>query len=121
MTEQVFGFELILNLHDCNTDRFNTKDLKEYFKGLCNVIGTRVLQPYFWDASESPHGLPKNLHGISAVCFILTSSITIHTANYLKTVYINIFSCKDFNSQMAEDFTMDFFEADDYTRSFHVR
>jgi S-adenosylmethionine/arginine decarboxylase-like enzyme len=41
----------------------------------------------------------------------LTSSIVIHTLDILKTVYVNIFSCKDFDPDLAAAFTRDWFEA----------
>ena len=51
-----------------------------------------------------------HLKGTSAIQFIITSNITIHTLDILKSVYINIFSCKDFDAQKAEDFTKEWFK-----------
>ena len=68
----------------------------------------------FWDDVGMPlqerQTLPHT-KGTSAVCFILTSSIVIHTLDILKAVYINIFSCKAFDSDLAADFTREWFEA----------
>ena len=46
--------------------------------------------------------------------FILTSSIVIHTLDLLGAVYINIFSCKDFDTDAAARFTAKWFESRDW-------
>lgn len=48
--------------------------------------------------------------GTTAVQFILTSNITIHTLDILKNVYINIFSCKDFDAEMVKKFSAEWFK-----------
>ena len=69
----------------------------------------------WWD----DYGLPQDLcqteahkKGTSAVQFILTSNITIHTLDILKNVYVNIFSCKEFDEKIAENFTKEWFKGD---------
>ncbi len=42
----------------------------------------------------------------------MTSNITIHTLDDLKAVYINIFSCKDFDSAIAITFTRAWFKGE---------
>lgn len=68
---------------------------------------------YWWD----DHGLEPELQqtephtkGTTAVQFILTSNITIHTLDLLKNVYINIFSCKDFDTNIAAQFSAEWFK-----------
>ena len=107
-----YGMELVLDLHGCDTSNFNRKSLKKYFRELCLKIDMTPCKLTFWDdvgvpAEErqtSPH-----TKGTSAVQFILTSNITIHTLDILGNVYINIFSCKPFNTRIAVAFTKDFF------------
>ena len=40
----------------------------------------------------------------------MTSNITIHTLDLMGNVYLNIFSCKDFDAKKAADFSRKFFE-----------
>ncbi len=68
---------------------------------------------HFWDDV----GVPKEqkqtkleTKGTSAIQFILTSNITIHCLDLLGRVYVNIFSCKEFNAYDAKAYTQDFFE-----------
>lgn len=70
---------------------------------------------HFWDDV----GVPKkerqteaHTKGTSAIQFILTSNITIHTLDELKAVYVNVFSCKDFNPFIARDFTKSWFKGE---------
>ena len=100
-----YGKELILDLHNCDVRMFNRKYLKQYFKALCNEIDMQRCKLCWWDDLHTPEAEKQTLphtKGTSAVQFILTSNITIHTLELTKTVYVNIFSCKDFDSQKAE-------------------
>jgi len=109
-----YGYELVLDLHGCNQRRFNRKDIDDYFTELCQRIDMQKCEVHFWDdVGVQPEERQTDPHtkGTSAVCFILTSSIVIHTLDILKTVYVNIFSCKDFDPDLAAAFTRDWFEA----------
>ena len=67
---------------------------------------------YWWDDYEVPDDEKQTeprLKGTSAVQFILTSNITIHTLDMMGNVYLNIFSCKDFDSRVAADFSKKWF------------
>ena len=107
-----YGKELILDLHDCNEHMFQRKYIKIYFKELCELIDMKRAKLVFWDdvgISEKEKQTEVHTKGTSAVQFILTSNITLHTLDILQRVYVNIFSCKDFDSIIARDFTVRFF------------
>ena len=109
-----YGKELILDLHSCNPSTFNRDSIDRYFTELCELIDMQRCKVHFWDdvglPPEECQTLPHT-KGTSAVCFILTSSIVIHTLDILKAVYVNIFSCKEFDAEAAADFTKKWFEA----------
>ena len=113
MTMENYGKELIIDLHNCNVSKFNRKALRKYFKELCELIDMQRCKLVFWDdvgvKEEDRQTLPHTT-GTSAVQFILTSNVTIHTLDLMGNVYINIFSCKDFDAMDAEVFTRDYFE-----------
>lgn len=109
-----YGYELVLDLHGCNSAKFNRADINAYFTELCERIGMKMCEVHFWDdVGVSPEERQTQPHtkGTSAVCFILTSTIVIHTLDILKAVYINIFSCKAFDPDLAAGFTKEWFEA----------
>jgi S-adenosylmethionine/arginine decarboxylase-like enzyme len=108
-----YGKELIIDLHSCNINTFNRESIEKYFVELCDLIDMQRCELHFWDdtdvAEEDKQILPHT-KGTSAVQFILTSNITIHTLDILGKVFINIFSCKDFDEQKALRFTEKFFK-----------
>lgn len=109
----MYGKELIIDLHDCNPALFSRVDIGRYFDQLCELIDMQAQDRHFWDDTGVPpeecQTNPKT-KGTSAIQFILTSNVTLHALDILETVYVNIFSCKDFNSADAMTFSALFFE-----------
>ena len=122
--ENIFGYELILNLYDCSVEKFNRPGLETYFIELCNLIDMKREDLHFWDyegiEDEIPYDQP-HLVGTSAVQFITTSNITVHTLDLPKKIYINIFSCKKFDPSIAKEFTEKYFESSECTSTFVER
>lgn len=112
--EKPYGYELIIDLHGCDVSTFNRESLDAYFEKLCKAIKMQKCERYFWDDV----GVPKeerqaspHTKGTSAVQFILTSTIVIHTLELLEAAYINIFSCKKYDARLAEKITKEWFGA----------
>jgi len=119
-----YGFELILDLHKCNASKFNRKSLEGYFTELCDAIEMKKCECYFWDDVGVPieeRQISPHTKGTSAVQFILTSSIVVHTLDLLEAAYINIFSCKEFDNNKAKEFTQNWFEAKELNSHFLER
>jgi len=109
-----YGYELILDLHECDSSTFNRKGLDSFFTELCKLIEMERCEVHFWDDVGVPleeQQTEPHTKGTSAVCFILTSTIVVHTLDLLKVVYVNIFSCKEFDPKTAEEFTRKWFGA----------
>jgi len=110
-----YGKEIILDIYNCDPSTFNRKSLKRYFKELCEVIDMERCKLCWWDDLHTPEEEKEtepHLKGTSAVQFIKTSNITIHTLDILKRVYLNIFSCKDFDEEIAKKFSADWFKGE---------
>ena len=109
-----YGYELILDLLGCNPATFTRTHLDQYFTRLCALIDMEKCEIHYWDdvgiSLEERQTSPQT-KGTSAVCFILTSTIVVHTLDLLGAVYVNIFSCKAFDSEVATEFTKEWFEA----------
>ncbi len=109
-----YGKEVIIDLHECkNVHLFNRKDLKKFFIELCDFIDMKRCDLYFWDYvgyEEEYKKAPAHLKGTSAIQFISTSNITLHTLDVLKVVYLNIFSCKDFDGKQVKEFCRKYFD-----------
>lgn len=121
---RVYGFELVLDLHGCEANLFNRDHIDKFFTDLCNLIEMEKCEVHFWDdigvPKEEQQILPHT-KGTSAVCFILTSTIVIHTLDILGTVYVNIFSCKPFDPDVATEFTTKRFKAVSCNKTFIER
>ena len=116
--EYDYGMELVLDLHDCDPDTFTRDAIELYLSDLCKLIDMEPCVLHFWDDRDVPEAErqtnPKT-KGTSAVQFILTSSIVIHTLDLLRAVYLNIFSCKRFDSDAAARFSAEAFGSRDWT------
>ncbi len=109
-----YGFELILDLHECDVSTFNRSSLRRFFEKLCDEIKMQRCELHFWDdIGVSPEEQQTSPHtkGTSAVQFILASTIVIHTLELLEAVYVNIFSCKEFDKDTAQQLTKEWFGA----------
>lgn len=112
-----YGKELIIDMSGCNVAKFTRKLIRAYFKQLCELIDMKPEDVYFWDDYHVPLARrqtdPKT-KGTTAIQFILTSNITIHTLDLTGMVFINIFSCKWYDTELADRFTRIFFRAKEH-------
>ena len=119
-----YGVELILDLHDCDSSRFTRSSIEDFFGELCELIDMKQCELYFWDdigvLPEEQQTDPRT-KGTSAVQFILTSSIVIHTLDLMRAVYVNVFSCKAFDTSETARFTAQWFRSSDWTSRVVVR
>lgn len=109
-----YGIELIIDLHGCSIDKFTRPGLTEYFRELCDLIDMKRKDLHFWDYDGYPEekaAAPDHLVGTSAIQFITTSNITIHTLDVLRQAYINIFTCKEMSPEIAVKFTEQYFRS----------
>lgn len=108
-----YGAELILDLHDCDPRKFTRENIQNFFDTLCCRIKMEQCDLHWWDdlfTPESEKETDPKLVGTSAIQFIKTSNITIHTLDIMKRVYLNIFSCKDFDRHVAEATCHEYFD-----------
>ena len=116
-----YGIELILDLHRCDASTFTRESIQKYFESLCDLIEMKREELHFWDdvgIPEEEKQTSPHTQGTSAVQFILTSSIVIHTLDQLEAAYINIFSCKAYDPKIAEDFSVQWFGAKNHSARF---
>ena len=109
LEEPTFGWELIMDLYECDQDSISTEEsIKRYAREICDVIDMNPygepMTPYFGEKKE-------HTKGYSLLQFIETSSITGHFSEKTGAAYINIFSCKQYDMEKAEKFTKDYFGA----------
>ena len=122
--DEPYGYELLIDLHQCDPSTFSRRHIDNFFSELCELIDMEKCIVHFWDdvgvPPEEQQTLPHT-KGTSAVCFILTSSIVVHTLDLMEAVYINIFSCKWFDEAVAQKFAADWFRGETRKSTFLER
>jgi S-adenosylmethionine decarboxylase len=125
MTEQEYkengswGLLTSIDLHSCNPDTIRDADkIKQFVYKLCEKIDVQRFGEcqvvHFADHNE-------DVAGFSMVQLIETSLISGHFANKTNNVYLDIFSCKYYDPQIATDFSKEFFEADNSKEYIQLR
>ena len=104
-----YGPHLMLDLDECNPKILD--DLEACFKLLNELpekIGmTRITQPYIF-RYRAP--IPED-EGITGAVIIAESHISIHTYPRKSFVFVDLFSCKPFDTEVAKDYIVQFFES----------
>lgn len=117
LTPNTYGRLLVLDLHDCDTSLFTRPAIEQYLAELCDRIGMTRCDLHFWDdegvAPENRQTSPRTI-GVSAVQFILTSSVTMHLLPFDNSeqpsrAFIDIFSCKAFDGVIAARWSAAYF------------
>ena len=111
MKKQTYGYgpHLMLDLSDCNPTILD--NLEACFKLLSELpekIGmTKITQPYVFRYSAP---VPED-EGITGVTIIAESHISLHTYPRKSFAFVDIFSCKPFDVEMAKDHIVQFFQS----------
>lgn len=102
-----WGKSAAIDLYECQHDRLTDPELLRSF--VAQVVKV---------VNMEAHGLchverfgDEELEGYSAMQFIKTSAITVHLDEVGNRAFIDIFSCKDFDADKAEQFAQEFFGA----------
>lgn len=118
-SEGSFGLEVVLDLHECDPQVIRSgKKLEEYTTKLCKLLKMKK-----YGKTLLPHFGYNEAHtaGYSMLQFIETSSITGHFSELWNSAYINIFSCRDFDTKKAVDFSVRFFGSKKFTNRVLLR
>ncbi len=96
-----WGWHLVLNLYNCDSGRIQSAGvIRQFVIDLCDVIEMRRFgEPTIVNFGDDPR-----VAGYSLVQLIETSNICAHFANESSSVYLDIFSCKKFDPDIAADF-----------------
>jgi S-adenosylmethionine decarboxylase len=113
-----YGLELIADLKGCDLTDLTRERITQFVVELCDRVDMhRHGDPLFW---EDHSGIP-HLDGISAIQFIKTSNIVCHALPVLKAVYLNLFTCKPFDTDDALAYCKEFWCASSATHSVVTR
>lgn len=102
-----FGWELILDLYQCDPERIRSKDaIIRFAVELCD----RIKMKRYGEPFVERFGLAKpHTAGYSLVQLIETSSIVMHFSEDTAAAYLNIFSCQSFDPHVVQKFAQEYF------------
>lgn len=108
--DRVYGWELVLDLGGCDLDVITSAErLAVFATELCLLIGMRAYGPPVVER----FGLASaKTAGYTLVQLIETSSIVAHFSDAWRTAYVNVFSCRPFDAEIAAGFVAGFFGAE---------
>ncbi len=109
MSEDIFGWELLLDLHGCDAEKIGSREwIARFAAEVCECLQMKR----FGDPFIEHFGHEKiETAGFSLVQLIETSSVVAHFSEYKRTAYLDIFSCKQFDSDAVTRFSQEFFGA----------
>lgn len=104
-----WGFHLILDLYNCNPEKIRNADIiKEFIIKLCDLIQmTRYGEPLLVRFGKEP-----SVSGYSLCQLIEESNINGHFIEQTNCACIDVFSCKEFSVAEAQQFCVEFFDAE---------
>ncbi len=105
----IFGPHLTLDLNECSPEKLSNFDLVfDVLNTLPEKIGmTKITQPYVFKYA----GLVPEDKGVTGFVVIAESHISIHTFQEKNYAFIDLFSCKPFDTERAQDYLIEAFES----------
>jgi S-adenosylmethionine/arginine decarboxylase-like enzyme len=103
-----WGWSTSLDIKNCNSKKIKDKEaIKDYVYTLCDLIEMKRFGP-----CHIYHFGTDNKAGYSMLQLIETSNITGHFCDQDNSAFLDIFSCKPYNTIDMVDFTKTFFDSD---------
>lgn len=112
---QPWGILSSIDLYDCNPETIrDAEKIKQFVIELCDLIEMKR----FGETQVVHFGEDEKVAGYSMTQLIETSLISAHFANLTNATYLDVFSCKAYDSQKVVEFAKAFFQAE--TAAVHV-
>ena len=103
----MWGQLTIIDLNGCEKALVrDRKHLEEFFGKMCALAKMKPFGKPFIERLGKGH-----LEGFSGFQFIETSSISVHLDEVENRAFIDVFTCKEFDRDLAEKFAKEYFKA----------
>ncbi|MBN1626779.1 MAG: S-adenosylmethionine decarboxylase [Deltaproteobacteria bacterium] len=103
-----WGHHTCIDLYDCKPETIrDAAKIKQFVAEMCVLIDMKP----FGETQVVHFGAEERVEGFSMTQLIETSLISAHFANQTNATYLDVFSCKYYDSQKAADFAKKFFGA----------
>ena len=112
MSRKPFGTHLILDADDCQGKLNDRKHIQSFIDTLVKEMGMKkVGETIFEYFEDNDYNRERDIVGYSVVQIISLSNITIHINEISKTVYLDVFTCGDFDDTKIGLIFSDYFQA----------
>ena len=104
--EAVWGIASSIDIYDCDPERIRSAEfIRQFVVDLCDLIEMKR----FGETQVVHFGEDEKVAGFSMVQLIETSLISAHFANLTNATYLDVFSCKPYDPEVARDFAERYF------------
>ena len=108
---KAWGILTSIDIHNCDPNLIrDASAIQEFVIHLCELIEMKR----FGDTVIIHFGEDERVAGFSMTQLIETSLISAHFANQSNNVYLDIFSCKYYEPEIAAEFSKNFFKGSDF-------
>ena len=107
MDKKAWGLSCAFDFKMANKVKISDPNVvKKYIKELCDEINMKMYGET-WIEKFASHD--ERLYGITVLQAIETSSITAHFAENIGEIYLDVFSCAEYDPKKVLNFTESFF------------
>jgi S-adenosylmethionine/arginine decarboxylase-like enzyme len=100
-----WGMLAVIDLHGCDRERLaDAGTIRAFVPVVIDAIGMKAHGPTLLERFGE-----GDLEGWSAMQFIETSSLTIHADEVSGRCYVDVFSCKAFDPELAAEIAVQYF------------
>jgi len=104
--QAVWGIASSIDIYNCNPGTIrDSEKIKQFVVELCDLIRMRR----FGETLVVHFGEDERVSGYSMVQLIETSLISAHFANQTNTTYLDVFSCKPYDTDVVAEFARKYF------------
>ena len=113
-----WGYHFLLDCSGCDLDKITNKETIELF---CKTLVKRIDMVALGEPMIEYCLSGEPNEGYSLLQLITTSNITGHFVTNDRSAYIDVFSCKRFDTHVVEDTVREFFSPDKIRMTFLTR
>jgi S-adenosylmethionine decarboxylase len=116
---EYWGYHLMLDCDNCDISKMTDKDnIRLFVKELVDAINMVAVGDTWIE--QTAIGIPDK-EGFSMYQLIVTSNISAHFVNIPKQIYLDVFSCKEFDKKTVVDVVTKFFSPTNINQNFIIR
>lgn len=118
LDRKTWGYHLLINMYGCDQNIIKDElEIKRFVYKLCELIDMKR----YGECECVDFGEDIRVSGYSMFQLIETSNISAHFVNLNGNVYLDIFSCKEYDIDTTVHFSTMFFKAQDYMYNYLER